>query len=368
MSGDTTEPDAAPAEENALLSLLSLPSDLLSLILSWVALADVGGVVRFGLTSRATLASVGDEKLARLCADVLVHYNRVTPMLIIAHTSIGGAPSRVVTPSLELLALHQAVEENVGSMIWLLFKPGTDELMPGEAPRLARVALLLQRFKGAKVEVEAHAAAEAPVATAEALSRNRAIAVVKELYGRCGQEDRLQARAWGRRHSVHWPPDETSARAEVYFALRESFVPHRPHDYTVREDAVQPLAMEEWLGEAMRSRPTGPRPVPRDGPNLPSGRKPCNLDMSRTGIAQMWRAEKLARAEKKREEERLKNSCASASTGTSTTPCASPAAAQPSEGAASSSGSSSVQDELATMRDRQREQLARAAEQRLRVR
>lgn len=348
-------------QENAAPSMLSLPSDLQQLVLSFVALADVCGVAQFGLTCRAAAGRVlrnGDD-ITRLCADVLTQSGRVTSLCVrsqeggYAHTHAQGTeaeachvPPRDGMPSLQLLALHQAVEENLGAMTWLLFKPGTDELKPGEAPRLARAATLLRRFEGAKLQVEAHAAAAAPVDTADKLSHDRALVVLRELLQRGVQRERLQARAWGRRHSVHWPDDATTARVEIFFELREWFVPSRSHEYTELKDAVQPISRSVWPWPAADAASAAGRGGSVGGGGGTAARP---MDTSRRGLLNMVRQ---VRAEKE-----------SSRTPASTT--AHTAAAQPSDRAASSGGGGVDDDPAAAVARQRREQLARAAEQRL---
>jgi hypothetical protein len=205
--------EAADAvDENPHLNLLLLPSDVLALMLS--ALANVSCVARFGHVSHASLAIVRDARFIALCASKM----NVPPPADDSH-------------ALKKLAMHQAVLENIGALPWLLFKPGGAELKPGEDPRCARAATLLRRFDDATLEIEGHAAAAAPVDTAQSLSHNRAIAVLRALLGRGAPRQRLAARAWGRQLSVGWPDDETTARAEVYFELRGEHIPARPVEY-----------------------------------------------------------------------------------------------------------------------------------------
>ena len=204
--------EAAGSEDDSPRHVLSLPSDVLTTVLSMAALIDVRIVARFDATCRAAHMIVQDAVVREqlLCANELGSSN---------------------APSLEGLAVRQAVLENIGALSWLVFQPGGAQLQPGEAPRLARAATILRRHTRAVLEIEAHAAGVAPTDIAESLAHSRASAVLRELL-KCGApREQLRARAWGRRLSASWPDEPTAARAEIYFELSGERFPHRPLEY-----------------------------------------------------------------------------------------------------------------------------------------
>ena len=299
----TTSPAAPPT------SLLSIPTDVLALVVSHVARADVRCVAWFGAACRAWHAVVKDPGLIELC-EAEMRLPR-------------AAGSRAL--SVQMLALHEAVRDNIGDNSWLVFRPGHAELKPGEAPRLARAATLLRRFEGVQLEIEGHAAAAAPDDKADSLARSRTMLVLRAMLERGTPRERLQARVWGRRLSADWPDEPATARAEIYFACGGERFPARPTAYDEFAPTVPPLSPRHWppVGERSGGAAGGVRPPP---------------DTSRRGLLQMVRQ---VRAEK-----------ATASTSDGDGP----------SGSAAGAGAGSEEDQAAR---EQRERRARAAERRL---
>lgn len=96
-------------------NVLSLPIDVLAIVLSSLANVCCSAIAQFGTTCHISLAIVKDSRFIALCA----HKMNVPPPMDGSH-------------ALETLAMHQAVLENIGTLPWLLFKPGGAELKPGE--------------------------------------------------------------------------------------------------------------------------------------------------------------------------------------------------------------------------------------------